>query len=386
MWRRLPPAYSPLTCAAALAGWGHDDPRETVAARIAAWSGAGAIALTDSGTSALALALRASAAARGGRPCALPGYGCFDLVTAAAAAGVRAIPYDLDPTTLQPDPASLERAIAEGVSSVVIVHLYGIPVPLAPWRPRIAQAGAFLIEDAAQGAGGHAEGIALGAGGDFGVLSFGRGKGLTGGGGGALLARDPEHLAAATQHLAPAPGTGQAAYGVRVLTQWALGRPSTYAVPARLPFLRLGETVFSPPHRPTQMRPASARVLRRTLPLLPSELAIRRENATRLLALLSARGGRPVLPPPRVDSAWLRLPVIGRRSETARRRGAPLGCMPGYPTALIDLPEAQPHLAARPQTPGAAALASTLWTVPLHSRLTQRDLERIAAWVGALDG
>ena len=62
--------------------------------------------LTDSGTSALALALQRAARERPG-PAALPAFCCYDIATAADVAGVPFVLYDVDPETLGPDPASL---------------------------------------------------------------------------------------------------------------------------------------------------------------------------------------------------------------------------------------------------------------------------------------
>ena len=56
--------------------------------------------------------------------------------------------------------------------------------------------GLAVVEDAAQGLGATWRGRPLGSFGDVSVLSFGRGKGWTGGVGGALLAEAVEHVAA----------------------------------------------------------------------------------------------------------------------------------------------------------------------------------------------
>jgi len=83
--------------------------------------------LTDSGTSALALAIRwslGSVAANPGQLVAVPAYGCYDLATAVLGAGARAVLYDLDPLTLGPDWDSLRLALKSGPSAVVAVSLW----------------------------------------------------------------------------------------------------------------------------------------------------------------------------------------------------------------------------------------------------------------------
>ena len=69
-----------------------------------------AVVLTDSGTSALVLALRA--AVPSGGTVGFPAYGCVDLVAAALFAGVRIRLYDIDPATLSPDLDSVRRVVA----------------------------------------------------------------------------------------------------------------------------------------------------------------------------------------------------------------------------------------------------------------------------------
>ncbi|HET9275331.1 MAG TPA: DegT/DnrJ/EryC1/StrS family aminotransferase, partial [Gemmatimonadales bacterium] len=181
--RYLPPVRSPVTLRAVLAGL---VPRRSALERarelIAAECEPDAVLLTDSGTSALRLALEAVTRQRGkDATIALPAWCCYDVATAADGAGVRVVLYDLDPSTLSPDLGSLERVLARGASAVVVAHLYGYPVDLRAVRDLADRAGALLIEDAAQGVGGRYEGRPLGVYAPLAVLSFGRGKGRTGG-------------------------------------------------------------------------------------------------------------------------------------------------------------------------------------------------------------
>jgi len=148
------PAYSPLPMRAVLAGatgllGGGDATRARVSSILVVHFGAHDVLLTDSGTGALTLAIKASLAGRPGAAVALPAYGCYDLATAADGAGAPVVLYDLDPATLAPDTESLRRALAHDVRAVVLMHLYGIPVDPELVRALCAEAGAWLIEDAA---------------------------------------------------------------------------------------------------------------------------------------------------------------------------------------------------------------------------------------------
>src|SRR5690606_30963020 len=141
MFRRVPPVHSPLSLAALSRGVAAalSNPawraaraeidqwvRETFDPRAWAW--------TDSGTTALTLALRLATAERGSRRIALPAYGCYDLATACDGAGVEVLLYDLDPETLGPDWDSLGWALREGARAIVVAYLYGMPVDLVRVR------------------------------------------------------------------------------------------------------------------------------------------------------------------------------------------------------------------------------------------------------------
>ena len=195
--KRQPPVHSPLTLGAVLGSCA-----ESVVGPAAALDGlaralgkrfaAPGVVLTDSGTHALQIAL-ARALPRGAKPpmVAMPGYCCYDLVTAAVGADVRLSFYDVDPRTLSPDLDSLRAVVSEGASAVVVANLYGYPLDWSGIAEVAADGGLPVIEDAAQGIGAAAPGGPGGTLGDLSVLSFGRGKGWTGGGGGALLVRRP---------------------------------------------------------------------------------------------------------------------------------------------------------------------------------------------------
>ena len=345
--------------------------------------------LTDSGTSALNLALTASARSaesRGSQPlAALPAYGCYDLATAADAAGVRVVLYDLDPDTLGPNWASLERVVAGGATSVVVAHLYGVPVDVRRVRS-ICRGRADLIEDAAQAAGAVVEGRPAGGIGSLSVLSFGRGKGRTGGGGGALLANDSAGaalLATVREFPGPAPRGGRQL--IALVAQWLLARPWVYGIPASLPFLGLGETVYHAPWSPEECPAEWAAVLAADWSSADQEVEIRSTNAERLAR--RARGNAS-LTVPRLEggaiASYLRFPVVV--SEAARveaRSLRSLGVMPGYPAALPDLAGfGERCVATGDSYAGARLLARRLVTLPVHSRLRRGTMRRLEEWLG----
>lgn len=394
--RLLPPVHSPVTLAAvasgigALAG-GAGRARAEVTAALGERFGCRDLLLADSGTSALTLALGAGAERAPG-PVALPAYCCYDIATAADGAGVQVLLYDLDPATLGPDLQTLGAALEQGAGTVVVAHLHGIPVDLEAVRSLTRRYGALLIEDAAQGAGAAYGGRPLGSFGSLGVLSFGRGKGVTSGRGGALLANDDAGsaaLAAVRDRLLP--GRTSATEPIALLAQCLLARPSLYGIPASLPFLGLGETVYRRPRETRGMSAFALGVLRCTLPSADGEAAARRAHAERLLQRLgvAGKGLEAVRPPAGAVPGYLRLPVLApdpsrtRLGSDAARR---LGIMPGYPAALADLPGFGVRAVnGGAGFPGARRLAASLVTFPTYSLLAERDLRALEAWIGEGD-
>jgi perosamine synthetase len=389
-FRRQPPVVSHISPSAVLAAarvaarryaGRVDRGDEVVRSALSTRYDARAVALTDSGTSALVLAMRLAAPPRG--TVALPAYGCVDLIAAAVRAGVRVRLYDTDPVTLSPDLDSVRRALARGADAVVVAHMYGYPADVPGVRALAEDAGARVIEDAAQHAGGRLGGTRLGAFGPLTVLSFGRGKGTTGGRGGALLvtAEAGAVIVGAVEAWgrampAPAAGWGEVAIAT---AQWVLGRPAAYGIATSIPGLHLGETIYHPAGEPAPLSRAAAALVRRGLPGIDAERAARAGRAESLTAQLarvpsfhivrSITGGTP---------GYLRLAAL----DEAGRRPAPLlGVVRSYPRALGEEPALAP-IAHRnePDTPGARDICRKLFTLPVHEYVTQSDERQIVEW------
>ena len=153
---------------------------EALLARLA--GGADAVAVS-SGTMALALALRAlGVAARDA--VAIPSYTCAALLHAVRAVGAAPLLCDVDPVTLALDPEDLPRRAGENLRAAILVHPFGVPALLEPFRAR----GLLVVEDCAQALGASDRGRPVGSRGDAAVFSFAPTKMITSGGPGGGLA------------------------------------------------------------------------------------------------------------------------------------------------------------------------------------------------------
>ena len=140
---------------------------------------------TSSGTSALHVALKALGVGPGDEVVTTP----FTFVaTASAILHANAVPVfaDIDRETLNLDAASLERVVGERTKAIIVVHLAGMPVELDEIRNVAEQAGASIVEDAAQALGAEYRGVRVGALGDVAAFSFYATKHVVAGEGGAI--------------------------------------------------------------------------------------------------------------------------------------------------------------------------------------------------------
>lgn len=367
------------------------DPRERLKSLLKSRYRAGTVALVGSGTQALELSLRIGARILGERSpmVALPAFGCYDIASAAIGAGAPVTFYDLDPATLGPDLASLTRALVRGARMVVAAPLYGVPFDWHRMEACALPYGALVIEDAAQGHGAEWDGRLLGSLGSMSVLSFGRGKGWTGAGGGALLIREPAAaLMLPEVPVEPAWLADEAGVLFAAAAQWLLGRPALYRVPAGIRWLHLGETRYRAPSPIRLMSRASAAMLLSTLIMARREAAVRRAIGTALAAAAATFGLRPIPVARHASPGYLRYPLLvpgGMRGVKSAGRAQALGCAASYPRLIPELPALDGRaLEASENYPGARVLVQDLVTLPTHSRLRLWETRAILGMLRAL--
>jgi perosamine synthetase len=389
-WRYQPPALSPVAPAALLAGFaaavGRSHAREhDVTGELRRRYNASDALLTDSGTSALVIALRTLLPSGG--TIAYPAYACIDLTAAALRAGVHVRLYDIDPMTLSPDMDSVRKTMERGVDAILVAHLYGYPADVGAVQDLAGERGIPVIEDAAQAAGGMLRGTRLGGFADVSILSFGRGKGTTAGSGGALLVRRSAH--AEQIHLEAASLAAGSRGGrdvVALAAQWLLARSELYRLPASIPALKLGEMTFHAAGDPRSISAAAEAILPIALRMEERELSHRFSRAREIIGMLCQTSGRlvPVHAVPGGEPGFLRLAFLDTIGDTAPN--ASVGVMRGYPLTLDQHEQLRPILAAGERAGrGAQRLRDHMFTAPTHSRVTAADVGRFQKWLARFD-
>ncbi|HEU4449993.1 MAG TPA: DegT/DnrJ/EryC1/StrS family aminotransferase [Gaiellaceae bacterium] len=142
------------------------------------------------GTDALVLALEALGVGPGDEV-VCPAFTFYATAEAVSRLGAVPVFCEIDPATLNLDPASAAERVGGRTKAIVAVHLFGRPAPLEE-----LPAGVAVLEDAAQAWGASRGGVRAGAAGVAGTFSFFPTKNLFGLGDGGLVATSDEAVGA----------------------------------------------------------------------------------------------------------------------------------------------------------------------------------------------
>lgn len=106
--------------------------------------------------------------------------------------GAKVVFADVDPVTLNLDPADVARKITPKTKMIVPVHLGGYPVDMDPIMELANKYGLYVMEDCAHGMGAKYKGKYLGTIGHFGGFSLHEVKNITSMGEGGILLTDQD--------------------------------------------------------------------------------------------------------------------------------------------------------------------------------------------------
>ena len=146
---------------------------------------------TNSGTSALHLALAASGIGNKNE-ILVSSFTNMATFFAVLYQGARPIPVDIEPDTWNINPALIEEKITEKTKAILVVHIYGHPADMDPILRIAKNYGLYVIEDCAEAHGALYKGQKVGSLGDVGCFSFYANKIITTGEGGMVTTNNVE--------------------------------------------------------------------------------------------------------------------------------------------------------------------------------------------------
>jgi len=315
--------------------------------------GAPYVAAVSSGTAGLHLCIRLAGIGPGDEVVTTP----FSFVSSANCVlfeGAQPVFADIDPETLNLDPAAIEAAITPRTKAILPVHIFGYPAELEVIEQIAERHGLAIVEDACEALGAEYRGRPVGSSGHPAVFAFYPNKQITTGEGGAVAVRSEEEWNV-----------------VKSLSNQGRSDSGEWLTHARLGYnYRLDEL--------------SAAVGVAQLEKLDRILELRAEVAARYAALLAPIGGVETLVPDDADHrrSWFvyvvlldesvdRDRVIGRMTEEG------VAAKPYLPSIHL-----QPYYRERfgyreGMLPVSEAASSRSLALPFYTALTGEDQERV---------
>jgi len=144
----------------------------------------------SSGRAALELALRAVGVSEADEV-VVPTFCCRSVMQPIINIKAQPVFADVGPE-LNITLGTLKAVVTNRTRAVIVAHMFGNPVDIVPIIKFCNSRGIAVIDDAAQAYGATLEGTKLSTFGDFGIISFGKGKVCFGTGGGLLVSKNPK--------------------------------------------------------------------------------------------------------------------------------------------------------------------------------------------------
>jgi perosamine synthetase len=152
----------------------------------------------SSGTAGLHLALLTLGIGEGDEVI-LPSFAFIAIANAVLQVRATPVFVEIDPITLNLDPAAVERTITPRTRAILVVHTFGVPADMNAMQSIARRHNLVILEDACEAIGAEfgapPNSRRAGSFGDLAVLGFYPNKQFTTGEGGAVLAHDPAHAA-----------------------------------------------------------------------------------------------------------------------------------------------------------------------------------------------
>lgn len=307
----------------------------------------------SNGTTAIAIALRAMDV-RPGDEVITSSMTFFATAEAIVEVGAVPVLVDIDPKTLNVDPAGVDAAVSPRTVGIIPVHLYGNPAAMDEITRIASRHDLWVLEDAAQAHLASYRGSTVGTMGMCATFSFYPGKNLGAYGDAGAITTSDASLADLMRRLRDH------------------GRSGKYE-----------HAVYASNHR---MDSLQAAVLRAKMPHLQRWTAARRTAAARYDRLLGD-GIQRLQATPGAEPVWHVYPVLldDRNRVLEEMRSAGIGVGVHYPIP-IHLQPAHIERFGPQSLPVAEDAASRLLSLPLYPEITEEAQERVVETLNMVRG
>ncbi len=326
---------------------------ERFEAAFADYLGAGGCVGVANGTDALVVALRALGLAPGDEV-VVPAFTFVATGSAVALAGGVPVLADVEPATLNLDPASVEERLGPRTVGVIGVHLFGRPFDVEALGALCRRRGLWLVEDAAQAHGARVGGRRVGTFGELACWSFYPTKNLGAfGDAGAVTGGDRELLA-------------------RVRRVANHGRTEHYLH---------GELGLN-----SRLDALQAAVLGLRLERLEAANDRRRQIAAAYREALAGRDGVELLEDrPDTEPVYHQFTLLSDRRDALREHlaGRGVGSAVYYPIPLHRQPALERYAAAGLELPVSERAAERALSLPMFPELTDVEVAEVVAALAA---
>ncbi|MEL0587527.1 MAG: DegT/DnrJ/EryC1/StrS family aminotransferase [Candidatus Thiodiazotropha sp. (ex. Lucinoma kazani)] len=387
MFRHLPPSGSPIKTKELLE-WIKDstlkiDRRHDLSSKINNKFNVDISYLLSTGRGAMVLllkSLRDLSNANHRNEVVVPAYTCYSVASSIIKAGLKIRICDIDPETLSYNIDQLKNIPYDNVLCILTANLYGLPNQLTEIEMLAEKHNVYLIDDAAQSINSKYKGRYAGTFGIAGIYSLDKGKNITSIDGGIIVTRCKELsniIDERYKDLDSPTFRDNVITTVKILIYYFLLNPYVYWLPANLPFLKLGETIYDDKYLIKKYSSMIAPIALLQLSRVDSITASRVGNGLwydtnlfqntivkKITVLESA------LP------AYLRYPirVLDRNKrdllvESYKKYGVTIS----YPNSLDNLDEIAEHVVGMEKCPVAEQVAKELITLPTHMFVKEED-------------
>jgi perosamine synthetase len=382
-YRHLPPSAVPVTRHDLRAGLTpSSDAVEKFRTAVAAYFSLAVEScyLASSGRTVLYTLLKGLAAERSPRhQVIIPAYTCPVVAKVTLDLGLEPVYVDIQPETTRYMTKPFYSAIGGNTLAVLLVHPFGIPLPLDDVLERARGVGAVVIEDAAQAMGAQWAGQPVGLGGDFALFSLGPGKPLSTGGGGIVITGQTQNQAALARwwaDLPPASGLVSAGTWLRQFAFRLAFHPRGWWAATRVGLQHMGNDAASWGYTIRDLSSSQAEIGRELMQRLDEINERRRKVARRLAAVVEkAPAFQNLLIEEQAEPIYLRFPLLAesealREQLFARMWAAGIGAGRLYEKTLPEIFTP----GNRANFPGAQSFARRLLTLPTHYHVSEAEI------------